>query len=38
MTAKTRVLVVDDSALVRGLLSTIIDRESDMCCVGAASD
>ena len=38
MAAKTRVVVVDDSALVRGLLSQIIDRESDMCCVGAASD
>ena len=38
MGAKTRVVVVDDSALVRGLLSQIIDREADMCCVGAASD
>ena len=38
MAAKTRVLVVDDSALVRGLLAQIIDRESDMCCVGAACD
>jgi two-component system, chemotaxis family, protein-glutamate methylesterase/glutaminase len=35
---RTRVVVVDDSALVRGLLSEIIDREPDMCCVGAASD
>ncbi|MDE2147366.1 MAG: chemotaxis response regulator protein-glutamate methylesterase [Burkholderiales bacterium] len=38
MQRKTRVVVVDDSALVRGLLAQIIDRESDMCCVGAASD
>jgi len=38
MPVKTRVVVVDDSALVRGLLSEIIDRQPDMCCVGAASD
>jgi two-component system chemotaxis response regulator CheB len=38
MTNKTRVVVVDDSALVRGLLTEIIDRQPDMCCVGAASD
>jgi two-component system chemotaxis response regulator CheB len=36
--AKTRVVVVDDSALVRGLLSEIINREPDMECVGAAAD
>ena len=36
--AKTRVIVVDDSALVRSLLSAIIDRQSDMECVGAAAD
>lgn len=36
--AKIRVLVVDDSALVRGLLAQIIDRQPDMECVGAASD
>ncbi len=36
--AKTRVLVVDDSALVRSLLSEIINRQPDMECVGAASD
>jgi two-component system, chemotaxis family, protein-glutamate methylesterase/glutaminase len=36
--AKTRVVVVDDSALVRGLLAEIINRQSDMVCVGAASD
>jgi two-component system, chemotaxis family, protein-glutamate methylesterase/glutaminase len=36
--AKTRVVVVDDSALVRSLLSEIINRQSDMECVGAAAD
>ena len=36
--AKTRVVVVDDSALVRSLLSEIINRETDMQCVGAAAD
>ena len=36
--AKTRVVVVDDSALVRGLLAEIINRQSDMECVGAAAD
>jgi two-component system chemotaxis response regulator CheB len=35
---KTRVVVVDDSALVRGLLTEIINRQPDMTCVGAASD
>jgi two-component system chemotaxis response regulator CheB len=35
---KTRVVVVDDSALVRSLLAEIINREPDMECVGAASD
>jgi two-component system, chemotaxis family, protein-glutamate methylesterase/glutaminase len=35
---KTRVVVVDDSALVRGLLSEIINQQPDMECVGAASD
>lgn len=38
MSSKTRVVVVDDSALVRSLLAEIIDRQADMCCVGAASD
>ncbi len=38
MSNKIRVVVVDDSALVRGLLAQIIDREPDMCCVGAAAD
>ncbi len=36
--AKTRVVVVDDSALVRGLLAEIINRQPDMECVGAAAD
>jgi two-component system chemotaxis response regulator CheB len=31
-------VVVDDSALVRGLLTEIINREPDMQCVGAAND
>ncbi len=35
---KTRVVVVDDSALVRSLLTEIINRQPDMTCVGAASD
>ncbi len=35
---KTTVIVVDDSALVRGLLAEIINRQSDMTCIGAASD
>jgi two-component system chemotaxis response regulator CheB len=38
MANKTRVVVVDDSALVRSLLKEIIDRQSDMECVGVASD
>ena len=36
--SKTRVVVVDDSALVRGLLAEIIGREPDMTCIGAAAD
>jgi len=36
--AKIRVVVVDDSALVRSLLTEIINRQSDMTCVGAAAD
>ena len=35
---KTTVVVVDDSALVRGLLAEIINRQPDMVCVGAAAD
>lgn len=38
MKKKIRVVVVDDSALVRGLLAEIINREKDMECVGAAND
>jgi len=38
MATKIRVLVVDDSALFRSLLSEIINREPDMHCVGVASD
>jgi len=36
--AKIKVVVVDDSALVRSLLSEIINRQGDMQCIGAASD
>jgi two-component system chemotaxis response regulator CheB len=35
---KIRVIVVDDSALVRSLLTEIINRQADMECVGAAND
>ncbi len=38
MPKKTTVVVVDDSALVRGLLAEIINRQPDMECIGAASD
>jgi len=38
MMAMTRVLVVDDSALVRIMLADIINRQPDMQCVGAAAD
>ncbi|MCX7659608.1 chemotaxis response regulator protein-glutamate methylesterase [Caldimonas sp.] len=36
--SKIRVVVVDDSALVRSLLTEIINRQPDMQCVGAAAD
>lgn len=36
--SKIKVLVVDDSAVIRKLLSTIIDSQSDMEVVGTASD
>lgn len=36
--AKIRVVVVDDSALVRSLLAEIINKQPDMECVGAAND
>jgi len=35
---KTRVVVVDDSALVRSLLAEIINRQLDMTCIGSAAD
>ena len=35
---KTKVLVIDDSALIRSLLSKIVDAQSDMMTVGAAPD
>ena len=35
---KTKVLVIDDSALIRSLLSKIIDAQTDMVTVGAAPD
>jgi len=35
---KTKVIVVDDSALVRSLLSSIINRQTDMECIGTACD
>ena len=38
LSAKTRVVVVDDSALVRSILSTIINQQADMECVGTAAD
>jgi two-component system, chemotaxis family, protein-glutamate methylesterase/glutaminase len=38
LTKKIRVVVVDDSALVRSLLAEIINRQTDMVCVGAAND
>ncbi len=40
MDTRTRitVVVVDDSALVRSLLSEIINRQPDMECVGVAAD
>lgn len=36
--AKIKVVVVDDSALVRSLLAEIINRQPDMVCVGTAND
>lgn len=35
---KIRVLVVDDSALIRSVMKELINREMDMECVGAAPD
>jgi two-component system, chemotaxis family, protein-glutamate methylesterase/glutaminase len=36
--AKTRVLIIDDSALVRSLLTEIVNREPDLEAIGAAPD
>ncbi|MBV8210598.1 MAG: chemotaxis response regulator protein-glutamate methylesterase [Burkholderiaceae bacterium] len=36
--SKTRVLIIDDSALVRSLLAEIVNREPDLEAVGAAPD
>ena len=38
MSRKIRVIVVDDSALVRSLLAEIINRQHDMECIGTAND
>lgn len=38
MNRKIRVIVVDDSALVRSLLAEIINRQPDMECIGTAND
>ena len=35
---KTKVLVIDDSALIRNILSKIVNAQSDMVTVGAAPD
>jgi len=36
--SKIKVVVVDDSALVRSLLTEIINRQADMACIGSAND
>ncbi|HEY1091561.1 MAG TPA: chemotaxis response regulator protein-glutamate methylesterase [Burkholderiaceae bacterium] len=36
--AKTTVIVVDDSALIRSILTEIINKQPDMECIGAAAD
>jgi len=36
--SKTRVLIIDDSALVRSLLTEIINKQPDMTAIGAAPD
>jgi two-component system, chemotaxis family, protein-glutamate methylesterase/glutaminase len=36
--AKIKVIVVDDSALVRSILAEIINQQPDMICIGAAND
>jgi len=37
-TGKTKVLVIDDSAMIRKLLGEIVNAQPDMTCVGAAPD
>lgn len=37
-THKIKVLVIDDSAMIRSVMREIINREKDMICVGAAPD
>src|SRR5271169_1747309 len=36
--AKTRVLIIDDSALIRSLLTEIISKQADLEVIGAAPD
>jgi len=36
--AKTRVLIIDDSALIRSLLTEIIGKQPDLEVIGAAPD
>ena len=36
--SKIRVVVVDDSALIRSLLSSLINAQTDMECIGVAND
>ncbi len=38
LAAKTKVLIIDDSAMIRKLLSEIVNAQADMTCVGAAPD
>ena len=38
MQARIKVVVVDDSALIRSLMARIINSQPDMLCVGAAAD
>jgi len=37
-TNRIKVLIIDDSALIRSLLTTIVNRQPDMVAVGAAAD
>src|SRR4030065_1427624 len=38
MKRKIKVRVIDDSAMIRGVMKEIINQEKDMECVGAAPD